>query len=100
MNISKILSSKKISSSKVILQITAEEVLYLLKEALEEFSLSIDFNKLSKEELEKLLSDYADALETYHQEDYHRERAVFLKNEKLLKKYGLTDEDFIMLDFA
>lgn len=100
MNISKILSFKKIRPSKVILQITAEEALWSLKEALEEFSLSIELNKLSKEELEKLISDYADAVETYHQEDYHRERAVFLKNEKLLKKYGLTDEDIVMLDFA
>ncbi len=100
MKISNILTSKQISPSKVILQITVKEALYSLKEALEDFSLSIDFNKLSKEELEKLLSDYADAVITYHPEDYHQERATLLKNKTTLKKYGLTDEDIEMLDFT
>jgi hypothetical protein len=100
MDISKILVSKQISPLKDILQITTEEALCSLKKALKEFSLSVDFNMLSKEELEKLLSDYADAVVTYHHENYHQERATFLRNEKILKKYGLTDEDFIMIDFT
>lgn len=100
MNMSNILTSKQISPSKVILRITAEDALYSLKEVLEDFSLGIDFNKLSKEELEKLLSDYADAVVNYHPEDYHQERATFLKNETILKKYGLTDENINMIDFA
>ena len=66
MNISKILTSKKISPSKVIMKITAEDALYSINEALEDFSLFVDFNKFSKEELEKLLSDYADAVFIYH----------------------------------
>lgn len=100
MNISNILASKQISHSKVVCHVIAEEALYSLKEALEEFSLSIDFKKFSKEELEKLLSDYADAVVTYHPENYHQERATLLKNETILKKYGLTDEDINTLDFA
>jgi len=62
--------------------------------------LNIDFTKLSKEELEKLLSDYADAIDSYHPENYHRERAALLKNGTMLKTYGLINEDIIRLDFA
>lgn len=100
MNIKKILSSKQISPSKIVLQITAEEALSSIKEMLAEFSLKIDFNKLSKEELEKLLFDYANAVDMYHPEDYHQERAAILKNETVLKKYGLTAEDVKRLDFV
>jgi len=100
MNVKKLLSSKQIKPSKIILQITAEEALGSIKEMLAEFSLKIDFNKLSKEELEKLLFDFADAVVLYHPEDYHQERAAILKNETMLKKYGLTDDDIDALDFV
>lgn len=100
MNIKRILSSNQISPSKIVLQITAEEAVNSFEEMIDEFSLSIDFSKLSKEELEKLLSDYADSVVTYHPDDYHQERAVFLKNETMLKKCGLTDDDIGILDFT
>jgi hypothetical protein len=100
MNTEKILSSKQIDPSKTILQITAEEALDSIKDMLLEFSLSIDLGKLSKDELEKLLSDYADAVVFYHPDDFHQERAVILKNETMLKKYGLTDDDIEILDFT
>ncbi|RCK75827.1 MAG: hypothetical protein IGBAC_1102 [Ignavibacteriae bacterium] len=45
-------------------------------------------------------SDYADAVITYHPNDYHQERAALLKNEDILKKYGLTEVDIEMLDFS
>ena len=69
MNAKELLSSKQISPLKIISQITAEEALSAIKEVVTEFSLNIDFNKLSKEELEKLLFDYADAVSTYHPDD-------------------------------
>ena len=100
MNVKKILSSKQISPSNIILKVTAEEALTSIKEMLPEFSLKIDFNKLSKEELENLLFDYADAVVFYHPDDYHQERAAILKNETVLKKYGLTDDDIEALDFT
>lgn len=99
MNAKKILSSNQISPSKIILKITAEEALGSFEEMLDEFSLKIDFGKLSKEEMGKLLFDYADAVVFYHPDDFHQERAAFLKNEETLKKYGLTDDDIDALDF-
>ncbi len=100
MEISQILLSKQINPSRTIMRITAADVLYSLKEALDEFSLTVDFSKLSKEEMEKILSDYAEAMQNYHQDDFHRERATLIENEPALKKCGLRDEDFVMLDFA
>lgn len=100
MNIKKILSSKQIDPSKAILRITTEEALDSIKDMLTEFSLSIDLGKLSKDELEKLLFDYADAVLFYHPDDFHQERAAILKNETVLKKYGLTDDDIERLDFT
>ena len=95
-----ILKSKNLNPQKPISQMTQEQALSSLTEALKEFEINIDFNKFSKEELEKLFSDYADAVFTYHPENEHQERAVFLKNEKMLKKYGLTDEEIWELDFV
>ena len=100
MNVKKLLSSKQISPSKIVLQITAEEALSSIKDMLVEFSLKIDFNKLSKEELENLLFDFADAVIMYHPDDYHQERAAILINETVLKKCGLTDDDIDALDFV
>ena len=100
MNVNKILSAKQIDPSKIILQITAEEALDSIKDMLLEFSLTIDLSKLSKDELEKLLSDYADTVVFYHPEDYHQERAAFLRNKTVLKKYGLTNGDIETLDFT
>lgn len=45
-------------------------------------------------------SSYADAIITYHPENDHQERAVFLRNKKMLQKYGLTAEDARRLDYC
>ncbi len=100
MNAKELLSSKQIDPSKTILQITSEAALESINDMLSEFSLSIDLGKLSKDELEKLLLDYADAVVFYHPDDFHQERVVILKNETMLKKYGLTDDDIEILDFT
>ena len=100
MNTEEILSSKQIVPSQFVLQITAEEALDSIKDMLLEFSLSIDLSKLTKDELEKLLFDYADAVIFYHPDNFHQERAVILKNETMLTKYGLTYDDIERLDFT
>ncbi|MFA3783041.1 hypothetical protein ABRY23_08265 [Melioribacteraceae bacterium 4301-Me] len=100
MNISDILISKKINPLKVVYNVTAQEILHLLSDALNEFSISFDLSKLSKKELEKILSDYAETIEIYHSENYHRERATLLRNETILRKYGLTIEQINKLDFV
>lgn len=98
--IEELLISKNIDPSHNILSISSEEALSSLVAALEEFEIELDLNKLSKEELEKLLSDYAGAVIDYHPEDYHQERAALLKNSDVLIKHGLTEDDIEILDFA
>ena len=100
MKIDKILTSKQINPSEIVLQITTEEVLNSINEMLNEFSFTIDFNKFSKQELEKLFLDYADAVVTYHPHDYHQERAAVLKSKTVFKKYGLTERKIEKLDFS
>jgi hypothetical protein len=98
--IDQLLLSKNIDPSLNILTISSEEALVSIVEALEEFEIEFDFNKFSKEELEKLLSDYAGSVLNYHPEDYHQERAALIKNSDILLKYGLTKDDIEILDFA
>jgi hypothetical protein len=99
MSIDKLLLSKQINPSQTLLQITAEEALASIEEMLDDFSIEINFDKLSKEELEKLFFDYADAVVMYHPDSFHQERAAILKNEASLKKCGLTDDNIEELDF-
>lgn len=98
--IDQLLSSKNINPSLSILTISTEEALSSIQEALGEFEIKLDFNKFAKEELEKLLSDYVGAVINYHPDDYHQERAALLKNSDILLKYGLTEDDIEILDFA
>lgn len=100
MNTKQLLASKQISPSSAILEITAEEAVYQINEALLEFSIDLDLNRLSKEELQKLLSDFADAVVNYHPDDYHQERAALLRNQDMLLKYGLSEDDIEELDFT
>ncbi len=100
MTAKQILKAKKINIDQSILQIDAEEAFSNLIEAKKEFCSSLKLSRLSKKEIEKLLDDYGDMVVNYHPENYHQERATFLKNEKMLRKYGLTDEDITILDFC
>jgi len=84
MNTKQLLSSKQIEPSMAVLKITAEEALDAINEALLEFPIDFDFNKLSKEELQKLLLDYSDTVLSYHPEAYHQERAALLRNKDML----------------
>jgi hypothetical protein len=100
MKIDEILISKQIDPSEIVLQITAEEVLNSINEMLNEFSFTIDFNKFTKQELEKLFLDFADAVVTYHPQNYHQERAAVLENKTVFKKFGLTERKIQKLDFS
>jgi len=97
----KILQSKKINPNKLVLQISAEEALENLIEAIEDYDdINLKIDKMSKKDLEKLLDSYGDAVINYHPENKHQERGAFLSCGDMLKKYGLTDEELGMLDFA
>ncbi|HHT9106745.1 MAG TPA: hypothetical protein ACFYD7_12870 [Candidatus Wujingus californicus] len=89
-----------INSEKPVLSITTEEALENLLEVVEEYTPHFKINKMSKEDIETLLDSYGDCIINYHPEDYHQERASLLQNFEMLKRYGLTDDDYNSLDFC
>ena len=71
-----------------------------LLEFIEEWELPIQIEKINKQDWLTLFSSYADSIVDYHPENDHQERGAFLRNEKMLMKYGLTQEDITRLDFC
>jgi len=100
MNAIKILQSVELNPSDSLFSLNKEETMERLLEFIKEWELSIQVKKISKEDWETLFSSYADAIIDYHPENDHQERGAFLRNEQMLKKYGLTDEDVRRLDFC
>jgi len=90
-----------IEPDKPILLITAHEALDRLMDTAKEYcSNNIRFDKMTKEEIQTLLSSYAECVFDYHPENSHQERAALVQNSHILKKYGLTNEDYNSLDFC
>lgn len=100
MNATKILQSVGLKPSDKVISINNKEAMENLLNFIKEWELPIKVEKINKEDWETIFGSYADAIITYHPENDHQERATFLRNEKILKKYGLTGEDIIRLDFC
>lgn len=100
MSPTKLIRKLGIDSDKPILLVTAGEALSNLIEAIEEYCPNLRVDEMTKEDLLSLLRDYGDCVVNYHPEDFHQERATLLKNFEILKRYGLTDEDYTCLDFC
>jgi len=100
MNATQILKSVGLKPDDTILAITQSGAMNALLEFIEEWELQIKVEEISKKDWETLFASYADAIIDYHPDDDHQERIVFLKNKKMLEKYGLTDEDVQRLDFC
>jgi len=100
MNATQILKSVGLRPRDKIFTITAGEAMSALLEFIKEWELTIAVEKINKKDWKTIFESYADAIINYHPENDHQERAVFLKNKKMLKKYGLTDEDITRLDFC
>ena len=100
MNPFTLLKRASIDPEEPILLITAEEALENLLEAVEEYTPHLKINKMSKKDIETLLDSYGDCIIDYHPEAYHQERAALLQNSEMLKRYGLTDNDYNSLDFC
>ncbi len=96
----KILQSVGLKPNDSLLFLNNEEAMEKILEFIEEWELSVDVEKIGKEDWRKLLASYADAIIDYHPENDHQERGAFLRNEKMLMKYGLTNEDVARLDFC
>ena len=95
-----LLKKKNISPYLSVLKITAEEALPNLLDVIAEYCPHLEIEKLTKKELMLLLQSYADCVIKYHPEHNHQERGALLENAEILRKYGLTDEDYRSLDFC
>lgn len=95
-----LLNKKSINPDKPVLLITAEEAIGNLLEAIEEYCPHLKISKMTRQEIEDLLDSYSNCIVDYHPEDYHQERVALLKNFEMLKQYGLTDEDYNLMDFC
>jgi len=100
MNATKILQSVGLNPSDSIFSLDNEEAMEKVLEFIKEWDLRINVKKISKKDWETIFASYADAIIDYHPENDHQERGTFLRNEQMLKKYGLTDEDVKRLDFC
>ncbi|NWF75982.1 MAG: hypothetical protein HXY53_05325 [Nitrospirae bacterium] len=88
-----------INPDEPVLLITAGEALENLLEAVNEYYPDLKIDKMKKEDIIALLDSYKDCVVLYHPEAYHQERGALLKNFEMLKRYGLTDDDYDSLDF-
>lgn len=96
----RLLKKAGINLNEPVLLITAEEALGNLLEAIEEYCPDMKINKMTKEDLQALLNSYNDCVSKYHPENYHQERVALLENFEMLRRYGLTDEDYPCIDFC
>ena len=96
----KLLIKSGIDSGKSVLFISKEEALSNLLETVEEYCPDLKVDKMSKEDIEILLESYGNCVIDYHPENSHQERGALLRNFDMLKKHGLSDEDYSVLDFV
>jgi hypothetical protein len=89
-----------INFDEPVLLITAEESIENLLETIEEYCPNLKINKMTKKDIKTLLDSYGNCVINYHPEKYHQERATLLKNFEMLRRYGLTDDDYRYIDFC
>lgn len=99
MTAAKILQSVGLDPNESIAHLDYEEAMETILGFIKEWELQIDVKRMSKKDWQTLFASYADSIIDYHPENDHQERGAFLRSEKMLKKYGLTDEDVRRLDF-
>ena len=100
MNAKKVLQFVGLKPNDSIFSLNNHEAMERLLEFIKEWKLPIRVKKITKNDWETLFSSYADSIIDYHPESDHQERGTFLRNEEMLKKYGLTNEDIKRLDFC
>lgn len=100
MNVKKILRAVGLKPNALVSALTNEVAMQDIVDFIENLNLKIRVKKICKEEWWTLFAGYDEAIFLHHPENYHQLRALFLWNESMLKKYGLTDEDVARLDFC
>ncbi|MCX8026525.1 MAG: hypothetical protein N3A62_01540 [Thermodesulfovibrionales bacterium] len=79
--------------------ITAEEAIENLLEAIDIYCPNLEITKMTKNDINTLLESYAECILEYHTENHHQERGALLRNFDMLRKYGLTNDDYNALEF-
>jgi len=100
MNATEILQSVGLKTNNAIFSFNNGEAVERLLEFIKEWELQIQIKKISEKDRETLFASYADSIIDYHPENDHQERGAFLRNGKMLMKYGLTKDDIRRLDFC
>lgn len=100
MEVSAILKKTGIKPDEPVVSITTGEALEYLLETIDEYCSTLCIEKMGREDLRTLLSSYGSAIIMYHPEKNHRERAALLENFDMLKKYGLTEDDYDSINFC
>lgn len=100
MNIKTLLKRKGVDFDKPVLQINRLESLVSITEAINEYCPSVKIEKMSKDDIEILVDSLGENIVNYHPENYHQERSTLLGCSSMLRKYGLTDDEYEVLDFC
>ncbi len=89
-----LLENLNIKANEPVLFIIAKDAMENLLETIEVYCPHLKIDNMTKIDVEKLLTTYGDCVINYHPENYHQERTTLLKNFEMLKRYGLTDDDY------
>jgi len=100
MELSNLLEKAGIDPERPVVLITARESLENLLEAIKEYCPHLEIDEMTHEDIESLLSSYNRCVMSYHPESYHQERGALLRNFEMLRRYGLTDDDYSSIDFC
>lgn len=100
MDMSDLLKKKDFDPDRPVVLITARESLENLLEAIKEYCPHLKIGEMTHEDIESLLSSYNRCVISYHPENYHQERGTLLRNFEMLRRYGLTDDDYSSIDFC
>lgn len=96
----KLLEKAGINPYEPVLLIRRIESMERLLEAIEKYCPDLKIDKMTKKDLLTLLNSYGSCVKNLSTGDYHQERAALQRNFEMLKRYGLTDEDYHCLDFC
>jgi len=89
-----------IDPNEPIILLTAEKSLENLLEAIEEYCPNLEIDKMTRKDILRLFNSYSNCVNNYHPENCHQERAALMENFEMLKRYGLTDDDYDSMDFC
>lgn len=95
-----LLKKADINPDKPVLLITTIVVIENLWEAIEKYCPDLKIDKMTKEDLLTLVNSYGSCVINHSPGNYRQERAALLQNFEMLRRYGLTDEDYQYIDFC